>query len=168
VNSDADNTKASFNTIFGNFSKPKQDIYEKKILSRLGSALGIKQNDLTSLPDFVTNTLHGSVGIGTRRLSTTPDISLLLSSSKELRNNEIMSAFSDVRDNWPEAKFHLLVFDHHGDGIPDMVLHDHPSMLNSDFPYLSLRHKQPSFVYLQTLKALLEQLNRSAHIFSPQ
>lgn len=142
----------------------KQGNYESKIATKILTALGIGPKEVKdhlgsdpTLPWVIQNYLHSSVGIGTKRLTHRLDMGEILGYSAKFVRTEVYKAFSEIAQNWPDTRYKVLVFDYHGDGIPDLALHDNVKWVSANGNLVTLQLDTDMNLYIQPFKSFLTE-----------
>lgn len=58
------------------------------------------------------------------------DLAAILRGGKAITQQSFWTAWQQLCEDWPDFNYHALVFDYHGDGVGDLVLHNMQNALN--------------------------------------
>jgi len=143
--------------------KDKNVNYDEKMATLLLRAFGrgsevsrYRKDKLLTLNRVCDDLFSGNVGLGVKKVSNAINLQALI--ARKLHTTEIGKEFAEVKSNWSFATTVGLIFDHHGDGISDFVLHTDVRMLDESSWHMVTFHKDGTRYYIQPLSGFMSQL----------
>jgi len=143
--------------------KDKHVNYDEKISTLLLRALGrgfdvgrYKKEKTLSLSRVCADLFEGCIGLGAKKITDPVNLQLLISC--KLHTTALWREFAEVKSNWSFANTVGVIFDHHGDGVTDLVLHADPRMLDEQAWHMVTFHRDGTRYYIQPLTGFMGQL----------
>lgn len=96
------------------------------------------------------------VAIDCHKLSRPIDFQAV--ANDRFRSTEHFKVFEESRKSYSTADSFTLIFDYRGDGVPDLVLHDHPSLASRDSWVLTTWDGDKPY-FVQSSKSFLTSLS---------
>ena len=158
------------------YQTAKQLKYEAKLAKNLLESLGVPGPTVTSIMrdngqafglDYINKTYFDSYNILFHSLKLKDPLSLADLIKSEGKRSQIWSTYLDLLDNISDEGSVFLIFDNHGDGIGDLVLHNNFNLAPSSRSWFMnvWRSYNDGPYYIQTFKSLLESISEGFRIY---
>jgi hypothetical protein len=142
----------------------KQERFEQRLVKQILVAHGMPQTsvgyhartlgDEMNLRWFNEEFHDCPVAIESRKVKSPVSTSDIFCLNNKHKKTEWWKCYEEARDNWPDRNGIAVIFDYHGDDIPDLVLHNRTDIYSSKGFYSWPSDQR----YLECWKTFLEAL----------
>jgi len=149
---------SAFSAALNMMQRNKHDEYDKRVVKEICKQLRIPfdKDSYESLPQFLLT--HVGAGLGMMTKKAPGPISMQLLTSKKFSSSAVWKTYQDAAENYSKAGTIAVVFDYHGDGLGDLVMHNNPVKFTADSDWALKIMVNGQAYFVQSLKSFISKL----------